>query len=85
MVVADSGDTNQQEKHNTLFTTHSQHAGTHQLTFQPAVKGRHDPPNSQVRKKINKSLFSRSLPTLAESNSTLTHVALNIIIRVITC
>lgn len=65
----------------TLFTTHSQHTGTHQLTFQPTVKGRHDPPNSQAMK----SLVSRSLPTLAESSSTLTHVALNRIIRVITC
>lgn len=84
MVVADSGDTNQQGEKNTLFTTHSQHAGTHQLTFQPAVKGRHDPPNSQANKK-KKTLFSCSLPTVTESNSTLTHVALNIIIRVITC
>lgn len=51
MVVADCDDTNQQGGKNTLFTTHSQHAGTHQLTFQPAVKGRHDPPNSQAKKK----------------------------------
>lgn len=54
MVVADSGDNKQQkttrgEKKSTLFTTHSQHAGTHQLTFQSTVKGRHDPPNSQAK------------------------------------
>lgn len=55
MVVADNGDNKQQKttkgekKNNILFTTHSQQAGTHQLTFQPTVKGRHDPPNNQAK------------------------------------